>query len=353
VAELELRSVTKVFSGTRRVVDDVSIVIPDGKFAVLVGPSGCGKSTTLRAVAGLEKIDAGEILIGGRRVNAISPQRRDVAFVFQNYALYPHMTVAENMGFGLRMRRVASREIKERVIAIGRDLGIESLLDRYPMQLSGGERQRVALGRAIVRDPAVFLLDEPLSNLDALLRSEMRLGLSRIQRGLGATFVFVTHDQVEAMTLADVLAVMREGALQQVGTPDDVYARPANTFVASFIGSPRMNLLEGVVEGGRLGLSAAAGSTMPLPPASPSSGRVVLGIRPEHVRLDPDGELELRVDVIESLGSQKYVYGLLDAKVSFTIAVDPSLHLREGQVLRVTPRTEQMHLFDAGTGERL
>ena len=266
MAELELRSVTKVFSGTRRVVDDVSIVIPDGAFAVLVGPSGCGKSTTLRAVAGLEKIDAGEILIGGRRVNDVSPQRRDVAFVFQNYALYPHMTVAENMGFGLRMRHVPSREIKERVAETGRDLGIEPLLSRYPMQLSGGERQRVALGRAIVRDPAVFLLDEPLSNLDAQLRSEMRLGLSRIQRRLGATFVFVTHDQVEAMTLADVLAVMREGVLQQVGTPDDVYARPANTFVASFIGSPRMNLLEGVVEGDRLALSGAPGTAMPLPP---------------------------------------------------------------------------------------
>src|SRR5262245_40075657 len=208
MADLELRAVKKTFGGDRNVVDDVSIHVPDGSFAVLVGPSGCGKSTTLRAIAGLEKVDRGDILIGGRRVNDVSPQRRDVAFVFQNYALYPHMTVAENMGFGLRMRRVPSREIKVRVAETGKSLGLEPLLGRDPMQLSGGERQRVALGRAIVRDPAVFLLDEPLSNLDAQLRTETRVALSRIQRRLGATFVFVTHDQVEAMTLADVLAVM-------------------------------------------------------------------------------------------------------------------------------------------------
>jgi multiple sugar transport system ATP-binding protein len=354
MADLELRSVTKAFRGDRNVVDDVSIHIPDGSFAVLVGPSGCGKSTTLRAVAGLEKIDRGEILIGGRRMNDVSPQRRDVAFVFQNYALYPHMTVAENMGFGLRMRRVSSREIKQRVAETGRSLGLDELLDRHPMQLSGGERQRVALGRAIVRDPAVFLLDEPLSNLDAQLRTEMRVGLSRIQRRLGATFVFVTHDQVEAMTLADVLAVMRAGVLQQVGPPEEIYARPRNTFVASFIGSPRMNLLEGRIEGGRFTPSAAPGRTIAVPEAPEVVGAdVVLGIRPEHVRLDPDGGLELRVDVIEALGSQKFVYGLLDGDLTFTIAIDPSLHPREGEILRISPLPGLVHLFDAATRERL
>jgi ABC-type sugar transport system ATPase subunit len=354
VADLELRSVTKAFRGDRNVVDDVSIQIPDGSFAVLVGPSGCGKSTTLRAIAGLEKIDRGDILIGGRRVNDVSPQRRDVAFVFQNYALYPHMTVAENMGFGLRMRRVPSREIKQRVAETGRSLGLDALLDRYPMQLSGGERQRVALGRAIVRDPAVFLLDEPLSNLDAQLRTETRVALSRIQRRLGATFVFVTHDQVEAMTLADVLAVMREGVLQQVGPPEDVYATPCNTFVASFIGSPRMNLLDGRLEAGRFTPAAAPGGTIEVPEAGATGpADVVLGIRPEHLRLDPEGRLELRVDVVEALGGQKFVYGLIGGEVTFTIAIDPSLHPAEGEILRVSPLPGHAHLFDAATRERM
>jgi multiple sugar transport system ATP-binding protein len=353
MADLELRSVSKTFRGDRNVVDDVSIHVPDGSFAVLVGPSGCGKSTTLRAIAGLEKVDRGDILIGGRRVNNVSPQRRDVAFVFQNYALYPHMTVAENMGFGLRMRRVPSREIKRRVAETGRSLGLEALLGRYPMQLSGGERQRVALGRAIVRDPAVFLLDEPLSNLDAQLRTETRVALSRIQRRLGATFVFVTHDQVEAMTLADVLAVMREGVLQQVGPPEEVYARPRNTFVASFIGSPRMNLLEGRLEDGRFASVAAPGRTIEVADAPSAASDVVVGIRPEHVRLDPEGALELRVDVVEALGGQKFVYGLLDGDRTFTIGIDPALHPAEGELLRVSPLPGHVHVFDAATGERL
>jgi multiple sugar transport system ATP-binding protein len=352
MADLELRSVSKTFRGDRNVVDDVSLHIPDGSFAVLVGPSGCGKSTTLRAIAGLEKVDSGDILIGGRRVNDVSPQRRDVAFVFQNYALYPHMTVAENMGFGLRMRRVPSREIKQRVVETGKNLGLEALLERYPMQLSGGERQRVALGRAIVRDPAVFLLDEPLSNLDAQLRTETRVALSRIQRRLGATFVFVTHDQVEAMTLADVLAVMQAGVLQQVGPPEEVYARPRNTFVASFIGSPRMNLLEGRVDGGRFVPTTAPGHALDLPRAT-NGAELVVGIRPEHVRLDPDGPIELRVDVVEALGGQKFVYGLLDGGQTFTIGIDPALHPAEGESLRVSPLPEHVHVFDAGSGERL
>jgi multiple sugar transport system ATP-binding protein len=263
------------------------------------------------------------------------------------------MTVAENMGFGLRMRRVPSREIKARVAETGQGLGLEALLGRYPMQLSGGERQRVALGRAIVRDPAVFLLDEPLSNLDAQLRTETRVALSRIQRRLGATFVFVTHDQVEAMTLADVLAVMRGGVLQQVGPPEEVYARPRNTFVAGFIGSPRMNLLEGRLERGLFTPAAAARRSIEVPDRPAAGADVVLGIRPEHVRLDPEGVLELRVDVVEALGGQKFVYGLLDGDQTFTIGIDPALRPAEGELLRISPLPGHLHLFDAATRERL
>jgi ABC-type sugar transport system ATPase subunit len=332
------------------VVDDLSLSVPDCSFAVLVGPSGCGKSTTLRKIEWLEKVDGGDVLIGGERVNGVSPQRRDIAFVFQNFALYPHMTVADNMGFGLRMRKVRSREIEQRVGETAAMLGLEQLLRRYPMQLSGGERQRVALGRAIVRDPSVFLLDEPLSNLDAQLRGEMRLGLARIQRRLRATFVFVTHDQVEAMTLADVLAVMRAGVLQQVAPPDEIYATPANTFVAGFIGSPKMNLLEGTAEGDVLRVGAVA---LPIAGAPIAAGPLTLGVRPEHARLDPDGPLELRVEVVESLGSQKFVYGTLGGDVALTVGVDPRTHPREGDALRLSLPAESLHFFDPATGLRL
>jgi sn-glycerol 3-phosphate transport system ATP-binding protein len=302
-------------------------------------------------IAGLEKMDGGDVLIGGERVNGVSPQRRDIAFVFQNFALYPHMTVADNMGFGLRMRKVRSREIEQRVGETAAMLGLEQLLRRYPMQLSGGERQRVALGRAIVRDPSVFLLDEPLSNLDAQLRGEMRLGLARIQRRLQATFVFVTHDQVEAMTLADVLAVMRAGVLQQVAPPDEIYAAPANTFVAGFIGSPKMNLLEGTADGAVLRVGTVE---LPLGAAAPrAAGPLTVGVRPEHARLDPDGPLELRVEVVESLGSQKFVYGTLGPDVALTIGVDPRMHPGEGDSLRLSLPAESLHFFDSESGQRL
>jgi multiple sugar transport system ATP-binding protein len=355
MAELELNGVSKAYGGRNLVVQDFSIRVPDGSFAVLVGPSGCGKSTTLRMVAGLEETDSGDILIDGRRVNSLSPQRRNVAFVFQNYALYPHMTVADNMGFGLRMRGLPRSEIRERVAATSKTLGIEALLKRYPMQLSGGERQRVALGRAIVRDPSVFLLDEPLSNLDAQLRTEMRIELTKIQRRLEATFVFVTHDQVEAMTLADVLAVMKSGVLQQVGPPEEVYARPANVFVASFIGSPRMNLIEGELrleDGGPVLHVDASRLRLPLAPQR-GPGRLVVGIRPEHARLDDNGSLELRVEIVEPLGGQKFVYGSLGAGVAFTAGVDPRLHPQEGDVLRLAVHPENVHFFDADSGLRV
>jgi ABC-type sugar transport system ATPase subunit len=353
MAELGLREVTRVFRNGVRAVDGVSLDIADGRFAVLVGPSGCGKSTTLRMVAGLEPVDAGEVLIGGRRVNDDPPQRRNIAFVFQNYALYPHMTVAANLGFGLRMRRVPRSEIRERVRETSRILGLEHLLDRYPAQLSGGERQRVALGRATVRDPSVFLLDEPLSNLDAQLRSEMRVELVKIQRRLEATFVFVTHDQVEAMTLADVLAVMRAGVLQQVGPPEEIYAQPANTFVAGFIGSPKMNLISGTIADGRDGPVFSAGSLrLPLPSVGGLPESIVVGLRPEHMRVDPEGEIDLRLDVVESLGSQKFVYGSADG-VDLGAAIDPRLHPREGERLRLSIASGALHLFDALTGARL
>jgi sn-glycerol 3-phosphate transport system ATP-binding protein len=249
------------------------------------------------------------------------------------------------------MRKVPSREIQSRVLETAAMLGLEPLMKRYPMQLSGGERQRVALGRAIVRDPSVFLLDEPLSNLDAQLRGEMRLGLAKIQRRLGATFVFVTHDQVEAMTLADVLAVMRAGVLQQVGPPDEIYARPANTFVAGFIGSPGMNLLEGDVEGQGLRIGE---TLVPLPLAPPrSTGRLIVGVRPEHARLDPDGALDLRVEVIEALGAQKFVYGTLGPEVPLTVGIDPALHPREGERLRLSLQPGGVHFFDPESGARL
>jgi ABC-type sugar transport system ATPase subunit len=283
-------------------------------------------------------------------VNDVPPQRRDVAFVFQNYALYPHMTVAANMAFGLRMRRVARTRIRERVLETSRVLGLEELLDRYPAQLSGGERQRVALGRAIVRDPAVFLLDEPLSNLDAQLRGDMRLELVRIQRRLEATFVFVTHDQVEAMTLADVLAVMRRGVLQQLGPPEEIYARPANTFVAGFIGSPRMNFVEGEIVAGAF---TAGALRVPLPFADGVGGRVLCGLRPEHIRLDPAGPLELAVEVVEPLGAQTFVYGSAGPGVALVAGVDPALRPQPGERLRLSIAPEHLHLFDPQSGERL
>jgi ABC-type sugar transport system ATPase subunit len=353
MADLGLREVTRVFRNGVRAVDGVSLDIADGRFAVLVGPSGCGKSTTLRMVAGLEPVDAGEVLIGGRRVNDVPPQRRDVAFVFQNYALYPHMTVAANLGFGLKMRRIPRSEIQKRVQETSRVLGLEHLLGRYPAQLSGGERQRVALGRATVRDPSVFLLDEPLSNLAAQLRSEMRVELVKIQRRLEATFLFVTHDQVEAMTLADVLAVMRSGVIQQVGPPEEVYARPANTFVAGFIGSPRMNLIAGVLADSDSGPVFSTGTLrLHVPTVDGLPESVVLGLRPEHMRVDPDGEIDLRVDVVESLGGQKFVYGSADG-VDLGAGIDPRLHPREGERLRLSIAGEALHLFDATTGARL
>ena len=358
MAELHIRNVSKSFPGGVQAVDGVTLDVPDGQFAVLLGPSGCGKSTTLRLVAGLEALEGGEIRIGGRLVNNVPPQRRDTAFVFQSYALYPHMTVAGNMGFSLKMRGMRSAEIRARVVETGRILGLEPFLERYPAQLSGGQRQRVALGRAIVRNPAVFLLDEPLSNLDAQLRVDMRLELIKIQQRLGATFVFVTHDQVEAMTLANLICVMRDGKVQQTGPPEELYRKPANQFVAGFIGSPRMNFFYGRLarRDGQLRLQVDSVS-IPVPGEGPSTGAtdrpVVLGIRPEHLQLAPAGPLELTVEVVEALGSQQFVYGSLGPGVTIVAAVDPRSKPKIGDHLRFSIPVDDVHFFDGATGARL
>ena len=360
MAEVDLKNVTKIYGSKVRAVDNLTLHIPDGRFVVLLGPSGCGKSTTLRLIAGLEHEDAGEIWIGGRLVSRIPTQRRDIAFVFQNYALYPHMTVAGNIGFALKMKGSSAADIQRQVLATAEILGMTDLLARYPGQLSGGQRQRVALGRAIVRNPAVFLLDEPLSNLDALLRTEMRVELVKLQRRLAGTFVFVTHDQVEALTLADLIVVMRDGVIQQQGTADDIYKMPANIFVAGFIGSPRMNFFEGdfIVDGGHPFL--VNGSTrLPLPVRPELAGgrtteqRVVVGIRPEHVRPSTDGGLTMQLELVETMGSQKFIHGLVEGWPALTVSVDPASHPVPGETVRLSLVPDELHFFDRATEKRL
>lgn len=308
MASVHLNNVNKIYPGGFHAVRDVDIEIADGEFVVLVGPSGCGKSTTLRMIAGLEEISGGDISIGDRRVNDVPPGDRNIAMVFQSYALYPHMTVRQNMAFGLKMRRTPKAEIAQRVDDAAKLLSIEALLDRRPRELSGGQRQRVAVGRAIVRDPAVFLFDEPLSNLDAKLRGQMRTELAALHNRLGATMVYVTHDQVEAMTLGDRLVLMNEGVVQQVGPPLEVYHNPANRFVATFIGSPAMNLLEGTISAGRFQSSHGDASW---PADQLPDGPAVLGVRPEDLLPAAEGELSLadgRRTVTENLGHEALVH---------------------------------------------
>jgi multiple sugar transport system ATP-binding protein len=330
VAQVRFDRVSKVFDGSVRAVNDLSLDVDDGEFMVLVGPSGCGKTTALRMVAGLEDVTEGEIIIDDTVVNDVDPRWRDVAMVFQNYALYPHMTVFDNIAFGLRVRRVGKRETRKRVEEISRVLGLYNMLGRKPRQLSGGQRQRVAMGRAIVRDPAVFLMDEPLSNLDARLRVQMRAEVSRIQHELGATTIYVTHDQVEAMTMGDRVAVMRGGVLQQEGDPQGVYDRPRNLFVASFIGSPPMNLVQSQLERRDGGIVARIGEQEVEIPAELLAGRpaleryvgrtVGLGIRPEHVR-EPDANvhrLRARLAATEALGSELLLHLELAAEPVLT-----------------------------------
>jgi multiple sugar transport system ATP-binding protein len=341
--------VRKAF-GTAVAVRELDLDITGGEFVSLLGPSGCGKTTTLRMLAGLEFPTSGSIAIGGRVVNEVAPGARDVAMVFQSYALYPHMTVAENIAYPLKKRGVGRAEREERVKRVAETLQLSALLPRKPRQLSGGQQQRVALGRALVRDPRVFLLDEPLSNLDAKLRAHMRSELIELHRRVGRTFVYVTHDQLEAMTMSDRIAVMHEGVLQQFGTPADVYNRPANLFVAGFIGSPAMNLLRGqAAEGGfrhpSLQLTFAG--------RAPESGRaVVVGLRPEDITLG-SGPFVARVRVVEPTGHEQIVLLDVEGGDSLTVRADADLVLRAGETLRWGVRAPRLHLFDAEDGARI
>jgi sn-glycerol 3-phosphate transport system ATP-binding protein len=343
---IALRQVEKTYGhGPKavKVIHGVNAEIPDGEFIVIVGPSGCGKSTLLRMVAGLEEISGGEIHIGGRMVNNLEPAERDIAMVFQNYALYPHMSVYDNMAYGLKIAKVPKAQIDERVNKAARILELTTLLDRKPRQLSGGQRQRVAMGRAIVRQPAVFLFDEPLSNLDAKLRAQTRLEIQKLHQELGVTSLFVTHDQVEAMTLAQRMIVMNGGRIEQMGTPEQVYQKPASIFVAGFIGSPPMNLLPGTVvaEGFRSGEQ-----TLALPSAAPRQGSLMLGVRPEHAEIRVGGAWSMKVEMIEMLGAERLVYGRL-GEVLFTVRLDGTLPPPKlGEVVGLHVPATQLHWFD-------
>ena len=332
-------------------IHGIDLEVRSGEFVVFVGPSGCGKSTLLRMIAGLETISGGEISIGGTVVNDLPPRSRDIAMVFQDYALYPHKTVYENMAFGLRLRKRPDPEIRTRVGAAAAILQIEHLLERKPRELSGGQRQRVAMGRAIVRQPKAFLFDEPLSNLDALLRSEMRVEIKKLHQKLGNTIVYVTHDQVEAMTLADRIVIMNKGKVEQVGTPTDVYAAPANLFVAGFIGSPAMNILKGTLRAD--GFHAEGGLVLPVaqPKSPPLAGAAVYGVRPEHFRLSDTGVPAL-VKIIEPTGSETQVVAELGGQ-SITVLFRERIKARPGEMLYVAPLAEHAHLFDTASGLRL
>ena len=350
MAEVTVRNVRKSY-GETRVIHGIDVEIEDGSFVVLVGPSGCGKSTLLRIIAGLEEVSGGAILIGGEEVNDMDPKERDIAMVFQNYGLYPHMTVARNMGFALKLSKVPKAEIAERVAGAAEILDLGALLDRYPRQLSGGQRQRVAMGRAIVRDPQVFLFDEPLSNLDAKLRVQMRAEIKRLHQRLKVTTVYVTHDQIEAMTMADRIVVMHEGVVKQAGTPLELYDRPENLFVAGFIGSPAMNFFEATAGGGTLRL--ADGQTLPAPAgASLEEGRsVVLGIRPEDLAIAETG-LAASIDLVEPTGAEIYVNATLGGK-PMTAVFRERHDLHASQTIRMSAREGRMHLFDPRTEARL
>jgi multiple sugar transport system ATP-binding protein len=379
MSEIVLDTVSKVFSGGVVAVDGVSLTIGSGEFLVLVGPSGCGKSTLLRMIAGLEEVTAGAISIGDRDVTELPPRNRDIAMVFQSYALYPHMTVRQNLGYGLKVRKTPKHEIAERVTRAAELLGLDELLDRKPAALSGGQRQRVAMGRAIVREPQAFLMDEPLSNLDAKLRVSMRAQLGALHARLATTTIYVTHDQIEAMTLGQRVAVMRDGRIQQVDTPQELYARPTNLYVAAFIGSPAMNLVEAEVTNGQ---ARFGGFAIPLAPADAApSGRVVVGLRPEAFEDDAFADpslprMDVNVEVVEELGADTHVLftvaeprvevtevraatGDEDATLGtvegslFTARVDPGTAAKPGHPLRLAVDPSRFHYFDAETGLRL
>jgi multiple sugar transport system ATP-binding protein len=353
LASVTCHEVRKSF-GTTQVLHGVSVDISDRQFVVLVGPSGCGKSTLLRMIAGLENVTGGEIRIGERVVNHLPPKARDVAMVFQNYALYPHMTVAANMGFSLKLRGAPRGELETRVKRAAEILGLTPLLERYPRQLSGGQRQRVAMGRAIVRDPQVFLFDEPLSNLDAKLRVAMRTEIKELHQRIETTTIYVTHDQIEAMTMADKIVVMHDGLVEQIGAPLDLYDRPDNMFVAGFIGSPAMNMLKGRISANGSGaFDGPGGARLPLATApNGSAGRpAVYGVRPEHFALAADGA-EAEIVVVEPTGSEIQVVAKLGGEP--IVAVFRERHqLKPGDKVRLKPDPSLVHLFDPETGRRL
>ncbi|HMR09286.1 MAG TPA: sn-glycerol-3-phosphate ABC transporter ATP-binding protein UgpC [Polyangiaceae bacterium] len=353
MARVVLSSIEKRF-GETRVLKGVDIQVPDGGFAVLVGPSGCGKSTLLRIIAGLEETDTGSVTFGDRNVTDLAPRDRDIAMVFQSYALYPHLTVRDNLAFGLSLRKTPKSEIAERIKEVSAMLGLDALLERFPRQLSGGQRQRVAMGRAIARRPQVFLFDEPLSNLDAALRAQVRVDIRKLHDRLEATSIYVTHDQVEAMTLADVLFVLNQGCVEQSGPPLEVYARPRTRFVASFLGSPAMNFLTAEAEqvGDRLKLSAP-GVDLALPPLTqPPPKHVVVGIRPHDVFFAEDGGLQAEVDVLEALGSESFAHAQV-GKEAFVARLPGSAQPARGSTLRLSVRDEDVHIFDTDSGVSL
>lgn len=358
MASVTFEKATKLYSGVSTpAVDGIELEVKDGEFLVLVGPSGCGKSTTLRMLAGLEEVDSGRILIGDRDVTNLAPKDRDIAMVFQNYALYPHMTVAENMGFALKIAGVPKEERAARVLDVARLLDLEPYLDRKPKALSGGQRQRVAMGRAIVREPQVFLMDEPLSNLDAKLRVQTRTQIASLQRRLGITTVYVTHDQTEALTMGDRIAVLKDGVLQQVGTPRELYEAPANVFVAGFIGSPAMNLFpaEIVSDGVKFGTDTAtiAADVM----SSAKGPTVTIGVRPEDLTVSKSNSgIKMEVLVVEELGADGYLYGEAHSsgkKIDVVVRVDGRNHPAEGDTVYITPKPGHIHVFDADTRLRL
>ena len=374
MASLSLKHICKKYPGGVLAVSDFNLEIKDKEFIIMVGPSGCGKSTTLRMIAGLEEITSGELYIGDRLVNDVAPKDRDIAMVFQNYALYPHMTVFDNMAFGLKLRKTPKDEIKRRVEEAARILDIEHLLDRKPKALSGGQRQRVALGRAIVREPKVFLLDEPLSNLDAKLRAQMRTELSKLHQKLGTTFIYVTHDQTEAMTMADRIVVMKDGVIQQVDTPQHLYDLPCNMFVAGFIGSPQMNFIESkivkkddtfFVEFGSEDTKTRRGVKYHIPlPAAKVEGKgldeyvgkeVIMGIRPEDVHDEPrllkefaECKVNAKVEVTEMMGAETFLYFNVEG-FNFTARVEPTSTARPGDEVEVALENTKIHLFDKDT----
>jgi multiple sugar transport system ATP-binding protein len=365
MATVTFDKASRIYPGsTVPAVDSLDLAIEDGEFLVLVGPSGCGKSTSLRMLAGLEDVDKGNILIGDRDVTMLPPKDRDIAMVFQNYALYPHMTVAENMGFALKIAGVNKADISTRVAEAAKILDLEAYLERKPKALSGGQRQRVAMGRAIVRNPQVFLMDEPLSNLDAKLRVQTRTQIASLQRRLGVTTVYVTHDQVEAMTMGDRVAVLKDGILQQCATPRELYDRPNNVFVAGFIGSPAMNLLTiplaegGATIGGRTGQPKLIPLAPELTSKAAGGGQVTIGFRPEDLRIVSESEgWPLEVDVVESLGADAYVYGHVDtadgASKDVIVRTDGRVPPNKGEHIFVGIVPDHLHCFHAVTGERL